>query len=175
VRNALTSTSRAQMEHDVGGDPEALPRRLGFAARAYEQALNAEPAGAEARWQARLYFVRPLTIAALAAFWIATGIVCLTIGRDEAIALSQAAGFSPALSPWIADIGAAFDILIGAALIISRHRKRVLALMAAATLGYLAVLTLLLPALWADPLGRMMKLIPLFALFALLGATDGER
>jgi hypothetical protein len=47
--------------------------------------------------------------------------------------------------------------------------------MAAVTIGYVASLSFLLPWLWADPLGRLMKLIPFFALLALLAATADER
>jgi hypothetical protein len=163
------------MEHNVGGDPDALPRRLGLRAQPYETALFATPASAQDRWAARLYFVRPLAIFALAAFWIATGIVCLTAGRAEAIELARQAGFGW-LSSWVADIGGLFDIVMGGALLFWRRRRLlVLGLMAAATAGYIAVLTALLPSLWADPLGRMVKLVPLLALLALLAATNDER
>ncbi|MBL8549133.1 MAG: SDR family oxidoreductase [Hyphomonadaceae bacterium] len=174
IRSALRSTARAQMEHNVGGDPEHLPRRLGFAAQPYEKALFAEPASVQDRWGARLYFVRPLAIAALAAFWIGTGIVCLTTGRAEAIALAQAAGLGDLSAP-AADWGGAFDVAIGLALLLSRRTKLVLAAMAGVTIGYLAALSFLLPWLWADPLGRLMKLIPFFSLLALLAATADER
>lgn len=174
VRSSLRSTARAQMAHNVGGNAADLPKRLGFAAQPYEAALNAEPAGGSERIAARLFFLRPLAHGALAAFWIGTGIVCLTSGRAEAIALAQEAGLG-AWAPAAADWGGRFDIAMGAAYLLSPRKKWLLALMAVVTLGYLAALTVLLPDLWADPLGRLMKLIPFFALLALLAATEEPR
>jgi len=174
VRTPLRSTARAQMDYNVEGDPHEVPRQLGVHPRPYSAALAAEPAGVQDRWHARLYFAKPIAECLLAAFWIVTGIVCLTVGRDEAIALAQQARLG-ALAPWAADIGGAFDIAVGAAYIISPRKKMVLALMAAVTLFYAAALGFLLPHLLADPLGRLAKLIPFLALLGLLAATDDRR
>lgn len=175
VRTALRSTSRMQMAHNVGGDPEALQRYLGISARPYEQALRAEPASVQDRWHARLYFVKPAAVWLLAAFWIATGIICLSTGRSEAMALARRAGFG-AVDAAITFWGGVFDIATGTALLILvRWRRLVLLLMALVTFAYMAILTWTLPELWSDPLGRLMKLIPFIALLALLAATNDER
>lgn len=175
VRTSLKSTARVQMAHDVGGDPQSLVTHLGLAARPYEVALNAEPASVQDRWHARVYFVKPVARLMLAAFWIGTGIVCLASGRAEAMDLARQAGLGR-LDAFAADFGGAFDIAIGAALIVfAKHRKLILALMAVVTIAYMAALTATLPHLWADPLGRLMKLIPFFALLAFVAAVEDER
>ncbi|MGE0829001.1 MAG: SDR family oxidoreductase [Hyphomonadaceae bacterium] len=174
MRSSLRSTSRAQMEHSVGGDPASLQKHLGFAAAPFEAAMHAEPAGQPERWHARLYFARAAAIVLMAAFWIVTGIVCLTAGRAEAAALAYEAGLG-ALSDFAAIGGGAFDIAIGLALLVSPRKKPILLAMGAVTIFYLGALTLLLPHLWADPLGRLAKLIPFFALLLMLLATEGER
>ena len=175
VRTPLRSTARAQMAHDVGGDANAIPRHLGFAVRPYEQALNEEPASMQDRWHARLYFVKPAAYVLLASFWIATGIVCLTTGRNGAMALARRAGFG-GLDAVTTIVGGVFDIVIGAAFLISaRLRRATLLFMAAVSVIYLAVLTWTLPELWADPLGRLTKLVPFFALLAFIAAVDDER
>lgn len=175
VRTSLRSTSRAQMAHDVGGDPDSLKRELSLDVRAGMAALADEPASVQDRWHARLYFVKPAARLALATFWILTGIVCLTSGRAEAMALARAAGLG-GLDALAADGGGLFDIAIGAAfLVLARWRRPLLAIMAAVTLAYICVLTITLPHLWSDPLGRLMKLIPFFALLAFVAAVENER
>lgn len=175
MRTALRSTSRAQMAHDVGGDPGALRQHLGFVARAYDRALNEEPASIQDRWHARLFFVKPAAHLALAAFWIATGIICLTTGRNEAMSLARSAGLG-SIAGMATISGGLFDIVVGAAfLVFPRFRRAVILLMAIATMLYLAVLTYTLPHLWADPLGRLLKLVPFLALLACLAAIDDER
>lgn len=175
IRTALRSTSRAQMAHDVGGDPGALPQHLGFTPRPYERALNEEPASVQDRWHARLYFIKPVARLMLAVFWIATGVICLTTGRDEAMALARRAGLG-GLDGIAVIFGGLFDIVIGVAyLVFARFSPAILSVMAAVTVLYMAVLTYALPYLWADPLGRLMKLIPFFILLAFLAAVEDER
>lgn len=175
MRTALRSTSRAQMARDVGGDPGALQQHLGFVAQAYERALNEEPASVQDRWHARLYFVKPAAQLLLAAFWMVTGIVCLTTGRNEAMTLARNAGLG-SLDGITTILGGLFDIVIGVALLVfARFKRSILFLMAAVTIMYMAVLTYTLPYLWADPLGRLLKLIPFSALLAFLAAVEDER
>ncbi|MGE0047099.1 MAG: SDR family oxidoreductase [Hyphomonadaceae bacterium] len=175
VRTSLKSTSRAQMAHDVGGDPNLLTTNLGMNVRGGMEELAAEPAGVQDRWHARLYFVKPAARLLLAAFWMFTGIVCLTTGRDEAMALACEAGLGR-FDALAADLGGLFDIAIGAAfLFLAKRRRAILALMALVSIGYLAVLSVTLPWLWADPLGRLMKLLPFFALLAFVAAVEDER
>lgn len=174
VRTPLRSTSRRQMAFNVAGDPDDAPRQLGVSPRAYSAALAADPAGAPERWHARLYFAKALAEFLLAGFWIVTGIVCLTAGRAEAIALARQAGLGD-LSRWAADLGGAFDIAMGVWYLLTPHKRAALGVMAAVTFGYVAVLSLALPHLWADPLGRLVKLIPFFALLALLAAMSDRR
>ena len=175
VRTALRSTARQQMAHDVAGDPDALLRHLGFRARPYEQALNEEPASLQDRWHARLFFVKPAARLLLAAFWIVSGLICLSSGRDEAMTLARRAGLGD-LDAFAAIGGGLFDIAIGSAfLFLARYRRAVLAVMAVVTLTYLAALTWTLPELWADPLGRLTKLMPFFALLGFVAAVEDER
>ena len=175
VRTPLRSTSRAQMAHDVGGDPKAIPQHLGFTVRPFEQALNEEPASVQDRWHARLYFVKPAACVLLASFWIATGLICLTTGRIEAMEMARRAELG-GLDAVTTIVGGVFDLVIGAAFLISaRFRRAILLLMATVSVIYVAMLTWTFPELWADPLGRLMKLVPFFALLAFIAAVDDER
>ncbi|MEZ5740688.1 MAG: DoxX-like family protein [Burkholderiaceae bacterium] len=78
------------------------------------------------RWHARLYFIKPVARLMLALFWIATGIICLTTGREEAMALARHAGLG-GLDGVAVVVGALFDIVIGLALMVyARHARAIL-------------------------------------------------
>ena len=70
----LNSTALAQLEHGNTGDAEAFARATGIAARGWKESLAREPAHAQDRWHARLYFVRPLLRYSLAFVWLASAI-----------------------------------------------------------------------------------------------------
>ena len=140
--------------------PSAIPapwtRLTGIEPRALGAALAAEPASVQERWFARLYFAKPLILAVLALYWIATGLVALGPAGRTPSASSRSAGFAGRRP---AGCGGRHR----------RHRRsasaspsgapRRPALWAALALSiaYLALATLLLPGLWADPLGRLAE------------------
>jgi uncharacterized protein YbjT (DUF2867 family) len=86
------TTGLKQMAYDVSGDPARLEQAIGFRARSIDAAFAAEPATVQDRWHARLYLIKPAARLIFAAFWILTGVVCLTTGRAEAEALARQAG-----------------------------------------------------------------------------------
>src|SRR5262249_51005633 len=71
--------------------------------------------------------------------------------------------------------GAFLDIVLGAALIVRRWTHLTLSAMLVLSLVYLIVASLLHPALWADPLGRLVKTIPVLLLMLFALATLDER
>ena len=65
--------------------------------------------------------------------------------------------------------------MLGAALIVRRWTHLTLSAMLVLSLVYLIVASLLHPALWADPLGRLVKTIPVLLLMLFALATLDER
>ena len=114
------------------------------------------------RWFARLYFAKPLTLAVLALYWIATGLIALGPGWEDAVGLIQEAGFAAAAP--LAAAGAIADIAIGVAIAIRRTAGPALWAALALSIAYVALGTLLLPGLWADPLGPLLKIVPIVVL-----------
>jgi uncharacterized protein YbjT (DUF2867 family) len=170
----LRSTSLRQMEFDVGGDPEAWTKATGLTPTDVADFLASEPAWTADRWHARLYFVRPAAIAALALMWVLTGAIALGPGWPDEIALLRSGGltFRPEL---VVFAGALFDIVTGAALLVRRWTANVALLMFISTVGYLVGATLIAPQLWLDPLGPWLKVIPMMALCLFVAATDARR
>ncbi|MDP3660978.1 SDR family oxidoreductase [Phenylobacterium sp.] len=147
-----------------GGDAA----RLGLELRSMAQMLAAWPSGVQERWFARLYFAKPLILVTLAAFWLASGIIGLTVSRGAAVAL-----LSPPMSEPLAQAavigGSLIDVALGLGLCVRRWAGRALVGMLLVSAGYVIGAVLVRPDLWADPLGPMLKTLPaaLLALAAL--------
>ena len=161
-RPPLRSTARLELMRGGIGDPAPWARLTGIEPRSLGAALAAEPASVQERWFARLYFAKPLTLAVLALYWIATGLATLGPGWGDALGLIQDAGFATAAP--LAVAGAIADIAIGAAIAIRRIARPALRAALTLSLAYMALGTLLLPGLWADPLGPLLKVLPIVVL-----------
>lgn len=172
--SALRTTSLAQMNHDVEGDPDGWTAALGLRPRTLDAWLCERPATVQDVWHARLYFLRPAAIAALAVFWILSGAIALGPGRDAAEAILRQAGFGGAAGA-VNAFFAAVDVALGAALLVRRWTARAAVGMALVAAGYLAAGTALLPSYWADPLGPWLKTLPGLVLALVVAATDERR
>ena len=161
-RPPLRSTARLELMRGGIGDPAPWTRLTGIEPRSLRAALAAEPASVQERWFARLYFAKPLTLAVLALYWIVTGLVALGPGWEDAVGLIQEAGFT-AGAP-LATAGVIADIAIGVAIAVRRTARPALWAALALSLAYVALATLLLPGLWADPLGPLLKVLPIMVL-----------
>ena len=172
--SSLRTTSLRQMDFYVEGDSEGWVAATGVKPATLGQWCTANPATSADRWQAKLYFVRPISVAALAVFWLLTGLISLGPGYPAVLAILQRGGFG-GWSPLVEQVGSAFDILMGLALLRRRWTAAVASCMCIATAGYLVVGTLTLPQLWADPLGPWLKVIPMMALCLFVAATEDRR
>ncbi len=172
--SSLRSTSLAQMDYYVEGDAEAWVAATGVAPRTLSQFLSAHPATSADRWYAKLYFVRPVSIAALSLFWLLTGLISLGPGYRQAIAILELGGYGRWATP-VEQGGAAFDVAMGLALLRARWTAAVATCMCVATAGYLVAGSVSLPQLWTDPLGPWLKVIPMMALCLFVAATEDRR
>ncbi|HEX8309080.1 MAG TPA: SDR family oxidoreductase [Allosphingosinicella sp.] len=173
-RPPIRSTPGKEIRRGAIGDNEAWRRATGIEPRSLFAALAAEPASVQERWFARLYLLKPLAIGTFALFWLLTGLISLGPGYDRATRYMLAGG-GGALSEPSVIAGAIADIAVACA-IAWRPTAR-LALWAAIGLSgfYIVAGTILLPGLWADPLGPMMKIWPILALNLLCLAILDER
>ena len=161
-RPPLRSTVRVEIERDGVGDAGEWTRLTGIVPRTLGAALAAEPASVQERWFAQFYFLKPLALAVLALYWLITGLIALGPGAEPASELLQDAGVAAA-GPLIAT-GAIVDILIGLGIATRRTARPALWVALMLSIAYLVLGTLLLPRLWADPLGPLLKIAPIVAL-----------
>ncbi|MDJ0512593.1 MAG: SDR family oxidoreductase [Methyloceanibacter sp.] len=173
-RSPLRSTARLEIERGAVGDPRDWIETTGAQPQSLQAALAAEPPSVQEKWFARLYLLKPLVIVVLALYWLVTGLIALGPGWGPAVAQMRESGAGAYAALPVA-LGALADILIG--LGIAYRPSARLALWAAIGLSviYLVLGTILAPALWVDPLGPMVKILPILVLTFVALATLEER
>lgn len=157
-RTPIRSIAKQEMVRGAIGDPTPWTDMTGIKPQALEAALMAEPADVREKWFARIYALKPLIFAVTALFWISTALVSFGPGWDIGLGLLYEGGLSGLLVPLAVIAGASSDLIIGIAIAFRRTSK--IALVAALILSfvYLILGTILVPRLWRDPLGPMLKI-----------------
>jgi hypothetical protein len=162
-RPPIRSTARREMIRGAKGDPSEWSRITGINPRSLDAALAAVPASVQERWFARLYLLKPLVIGVFALFWIMTGVVSLGPGYEIGEALMREGGAGTLSGPSVVAGGVA-DLAIGAGILFRRTARPALLAALALSIFYILAGTALVPRLWEDPLGPMMKVSPILAL-----------
>ena len=171
-RPPLRSTARAEMVHGAIGDPEPWAEIMDKAPADLSSSLARHPATVQDRWFAKLYFLKPLIVVVLAAFWIMTGIISLSTGFHKGVDLMIRAGTGILAAPGVV-AGALADIVIGIAIIWRPTAWLGLCAGIGLSLFYITVGTALLPELWREPLGPLLKIWPILtAHFVALAILD---
>jgi len=173
-RPAMRTTARKEIARGAVGDPRPWTVMTGIEPRPLAAALRAEPASVQERWYAKLFFLKPIIFTVFPVFWLLTGIVSLTTGYDAGVDLMRRAGAGALAAPGVV-AGALADILVGLAIAYRPTARYGLYGALALSLFYLAAATVLLPELWSDPLGALVKIWPILALNLVALAILEER
>lgn len=137
-------------------------------------ALAAEPAPVQEKWFARLYFLKALIIIVLSAFWILTGVISLSLGYATGVELMASTGAGILAGPFVV-AGALTDIAVGVGIAWRRWTRYALYGALLLSLFYAVAGSILRPDLWIEPLGPLMKIVPIFVLHLVALATLDER
>lgn len=162
-RPPLRTTVAREIARGAIGDPGPWTAMTGIRPQSLADALAAEPAGVQERWFAALYTLKPAILVVFALFWIVTGLLSLGPAYDAGVGLLKEIG-AGALAVPLAIGGALADIAIGLGIAIRRSARTTLWAALAISILYLAAGTLLLPRLWLDPLGPLVKIAPVVML-----------
>lgn len=177
-RGPLGKTMERMLEHGNLGDADALPRmhaQLALVPRTLEWSLAHAPSHVQDRWHARLYFALPLLRVTLALLWLASGVTGWLLSSD-AVAAATAHGPLPAIaSLTLARATATLDLLLGAACLLRWRPRLVLGGMLLMLVGYTVGIGAWWPTHWLDPLGGLLKNVPLMAAILVLMATEEKR
>ncbi|MCH9806355.1 MAG: SDR family oxidoreductase [Alphaproteobacteria bacterium] len=172
-RSPLRTTALQVLEDGVLGDPDPWRKATGQSFGSLNETLRDMPATRQERVFARTQLVFPILVGTFAAFWMASGAIGLWQLDRAASMISASVGTSTAIALVIT--GSLADIAIGTALLV----KRTFGTACLAALGvsavYLVMGSILTPGLWADPLGPLVKILPVMAVSLALIAMAQER
>lgn len=169
-RSPLRTTAMAVM---AGGIASRQAQDISLPLRSAVQTLAVAPSGVQDLWFARLYLLKPLIVVTLALLWIASGLVPFAAFEE---ARGHVAGFLPEPLPSFLTILACLaDILLGFAVLFRPWTRRALLGMIGLSAVYLLAASVIEPALWVDPLGPLVKVLPSIPLELVALAILDER
>ncbi|HWA45671.1 MAG TPA: SDR family oxidoreductase [Hypericibacter adhaerens] len=159
-RSPARTTALGELRQGIAVKPEPWIADILSHPVSLEQFLIAHPATVQERRFAAGYFLKPLGLVALAFFWVATGVLGLTAARGEAVEALLRGGLPDGLAPAAVVAGSVIDIALGCALLVARTARPALIGMILVSAIYLVVATVLMPGLWLDPFGALLKIVP---------------
>jgi uncharacterized protein YbjT (DUF2867 family) len=171
----VRSTAVVEIQRGVCGDPLAWMAATGIRPKSVYAALNDAPPTIQEKWFARLYFAKLLIIAILSFFWIASGLIALTFGARDAMGLLISHGLRTEIARALLVGTGVIDILIGVAIGVKRASPAGLMAGILVSLIYLISATFFAPELWFDPVGPLVKVLPVIALMAAGIAVADDR
>ncbi len=171
----VNSTAFAQFEARLTGEAAHLTAATGVRARGLNELLAARPAETQDLWHARLFLLRPAVRLVLACLWLVSGLAGL---------LAEPGRYIGHLTPMVSDLGSAramaigfsiADLAIALALVVGWRLRELAYLQFLLVAAYTALLTATAPALWAEPLGPLVKNLPILALIVVHRVVEQER
>jgi uncharacterized protein YbjT (DUF2867 family) len=170
----VRSTAEREMRRGAVGSSSRLTELSGITPRDLAASFAREPASVQERWFARLYLLKPAVFVVFSAFWIVTGLVSLGPGRERGVSLVMEGGISRTVALLLTLSGGMADIVIGLLIAFRRSTRFGLYAAFAISITYAVIGTILIPRLWVDPLGPMLKIAPVmvFNLMALAILED---
>jgi uncharacterized protein YbjT (DUF2867 family) len=170
-RSPLRTTTLQVLAEGVLGDPSGFAQIDSRSLSGLRQTLRDLPSTLQERWFARLNLAMPATIAVLALFWMLTGLIAL-LNLDESIRMS---GLNEVAGRFAVVSGAVVDMTLGAAILYRPWSRVACWGMGTATLIYIVVGSALRPDLWADPLGPLLKTVPILILVLIASVLIEDR
>jgi uncharacterized protein YbjT (DUF2867 family) len=163
-RPPIRTNARKEIRRGAVGDAGPWIAMTGIVPRSLEHSLAATPASVQERWFAKLYLLKPAMIAVLSLFWTATGLISLGPGWDNGVELLREGGITGVAAAATIAAGALADLAIGIGIALRRTAWQALWAAVVLCVVYAVLGTVLVPRLWMEPLGPIMKIGPILVL-----------
>jgi uncharacterized protein YbjT (DUF2867 family) len=171
-RPPVRTTAQLEITRGAVGNIESMTR-LGLQPKSLSAFFASEPASVQERWFARLYLLKALTFIVISLFWASTAFVSLGPGWGYGIGLMREGGVEGAAAQLTVIAGALADLAIAIAIAYRPTSRYGLYAAISISFTYAIIGTILVPRLWADPLGPMLKIWPVIVLhFTALAILD---
>lgn len=171
----IATNSLAQLVAGNAGDSQAFAQAIGFRPRSLGEALRDRPAQVQDRWHARLFFLAPFVKAVLVLLWLASALLGLAYGAAPTGELIEAVGAPQGWADPLRIGSSLLDLGIAALVLLDRKARAATLVQLAMISGYTLVIGIGLPGLWTDPLGPLLKNLPILALVLVHGAIGNNR
>lgn len=158
-RSPLRSTALKVLSEDVLGKPEDLTKFGVPQISSLPKTLRKMPVGAQDRLFARMALLAPVIITCLCSFWLSSGIIGFARVNEAALVLEEV-GWSHRLAVTSVLFWAVVDLAIGAAFAFRKYAYSACWAALGVSLFYLLASTVMVPSLWVDPLGPLVKVVP---------------
>jgi uncharacterized protein YbjT (DUF2867 family) len=173
-RPPVRTNAAREIARGAVGDPERWTFLSGIRPQSLADALADEPATIQDKWFAQLYLVKPIVFTALPGFWVGTGVISFALGYPSGVELMRGTGAGFLSAPAVI-AGALADIAVGVAIAWRPLTRHALYGALALSLFYAGAGTMLRPDLWIEPLGPLLKIMPIFVLHLVALAMLDER
>lgn len=171
----ICTNSLVQLMAGNAGDSAAFAGAIGFAPRSLEATLRDNPAEMQDRLHARLFFLGPVVTGTLAMLWVASALLGLFCGESQTLSLLRAIGLPAGLDVPLRIGSSGLDLFVAALVLADRRAHWSTLVQIAVVLVYTVVIGAALPYLWLDPLGPLLKNLPVLALALVHGAIRERR
>jgi uncharacterized protein YbjT (DUF2867 family) len=162
-RPPVRTTAQLEIVRGAVGDVANM-ERLKLHPKSLRDFFAAEPASVQERWFARMYLLKAITFVVVSLFWLSTAFVSLGPGWDYGIGLMREGGVEGTAAVITVIAGALADLAIGLAIAYRRTSRYGLYAAIIISFSYAVIGTILVPRLWAEPLGPMLKIWPIIVL-----------
>jgi hypothetical protein len=173
-RSPLRTTALKVLSEGVQGSSEDLRKFDLPRVSELRETLNKMSVGAQDRLFARMALLAPVIVASLCFFWLASGIIGIARVKDAAQVL-KTVGWPENLAIASVLFWAVVDIAIGIAFAIRKYAYAACWAAVGVSLFYLLASTITVPALWFDPLGPLVKVVPSIVLALIARAALDTR
>lgn len=171
----ISTNSLVQMIAGNAGNSESFAKAIGLMPRSLSAALRDRPAQVQDRWHARLFFLAPVMQTILLVMWLVSAWLGLAHGTTQTNELVRNMGLPEEWADPLRIGSSALDVAIAAQLLFDRSAVRVALTQLTVVLGYTVVIGWSLPQLWIDPLGPLLKNLPIMAAIAVYGVIGDKR
>jgi uncharacterized protein YbjT (DUF2867 family) len=171
----MTTTSLQQLVAGNTGNGAQFAERIGFQPRSLGQALQARPAHVQDRWHARLFFLAPLVRATLVLLWLASAILGLLSAKVATAQFVAALHLPESWADPLRLVTSMLDLLVAAVVLFDQRARWSTPIQVTVIMAYTVTLGIALPGLWVDPLGPLLKNVPILMLVLVHGAIASRR
>jgi DoxX-like family len=171
----MNATALRQLDHGNTASYERFAADSGTTALSWNEALLRHPSRWQDRWHARLYFVRPILRVSLVLLWLGSSVAGLLAPDTWASLVGEQLGIGTGAADTMLSGACMLDLALAFLLAIHWRPSLVTLAQFAVVVVYTVLATFVVPALWLDPFGSLLKNLPILAAILAHGALEADR